>query len=61
MATDAKTLQASFHDVLNKLEKTKLEASVATFEDLFGYYLLPGVLLLTLEALLRAFVLRRFP
>jgi Ca-activated chloride channel family protein len=61
VATDAKTLQASFHDVLNKLEKTKLEASVATFEDLFGYYLLPGVLLLTAEALLRAIVLRRFP
>lgn len=61
VATDAKTLQASFHDVLNKLEKTKLEASVATFEDLFGYYLLPGVLLLTAEALLRALVLRRFP
>ncbi|MFZ5892238.1 MAG: VWA domain-containing protein [Myxococcota bacterium] len=61
VATDAKTLQASFHDVLNKLEKTKLEASVATFEDLFGYYLLPGVLLLTVELLLRALVLRRFP
>jgi Ca-activated chloride channel family protein len=61
VATDAKTLQASFHDVLNKLEKTKLEASVSTFEDLFGYYLLPGVLLLTAEALLRAIVLRRFP
>jgi Ca-activated chloride channel homolog len=61
VATDAKTLPASFHDVLNKLEKTKLEASIATFEDLFGYYLLPGVLLLTAEALLRALVLRRFP
>lgn len=61
VATDAKTLQASFHDVLNKLEKTKLEASVATFEDLFGYYLLPGVFLLAAEALLRSLVLRRFP
>jgi Ca-activated chloride channel family protein len=61
VATDARTLQASFHDVLNKLEKTKLEATTAHYEDLFGYFLLPGVLLLSIEALLRALVLRRFP
>jgi Ca-activated chloride channel family protein len=54
-------LRASFHDLLNKLEKTKLEASYASFEDLFGWLLLPGVLLLAGDALLRAFVLRRFP
>ncbi len=61
VASDAKTLQASFHDVLNKLEKTKLEAVATHYEDLFGYLLLPGVLLLSVEALLRALVLRRFP
>ncbi|HET9958122.1 MAG TPA: VWA domain-containing protein [Polyangiaceae bacterium] len=61
VATDVKSLQASFHDVLNRLEKTKLEASIAHYEDLFGYFLLPGVLLLSLEALLRSLVLRRFP
>jgi Ca-activated chloride channel homolog len=61
VASDAKTLQASFHDVLDKLEKTKLSASVAHFEDLYRYLLIPGVLLLALDALLRALVLRRFP
>jgi Ca-activated chloride channel family protein len=61
VATDAKSLQASFHDVLNKLEKTRLESTVAHYEDLFGYFLLPGVLLLSVEALLRALLLRRFP
>jgi Ca-activated chloride channel family protein len=61
VATDAKSLQASFHDVLNKLEKTRLEASIAHYEDLFGLFLLPGVLLLSSEALLRALLLRRFP
>jgi Ca-activated chloride channel family protein len=61
VATDVKSLQASFHDVLDKLEKTKLEASISHFEDLFGFFLLPGVLLLSAEALLRSFVLRRFP
>ena len=61
VATDARALQASFHDVLDKLEKTRFEASIATFEDLFRFFLLPGVLLLALDALLRALLLRRFP
>jgi Ca-activated chloride channel family protein len=61
VATDAKGLQASFHDVLDKLEKTKLSASVAHFEDLYRFLLVPGVLLLALDAVLRALVLRRFP
>lgn len=61
VASDATSLQASFHDVLDKLEKTQFEASVATYQDLFGSFLLPGVLLLALDALLRSVVLRRFP
>jgi Ca-activated chloride channel family protein len=61
VATDARVLQASLHDVLDRLEKTKFEAHVATFEDLYRYLLLPGVLLLALDALGRALVLRRFP
>ncbi len=61
VATDAKALQASFHDVLDKLEKTKLSASTAHYEELYRFLLLPGVLLLALDAMLRALVLRRFP
>ena len=61
VATDAKALQASFHDVLDKLEKTKFEANIANYEDLFAFLLLPGVLLLACDAALRALVLRRFP
>jgi Ca-activated chloride channel family protein len=61
VATDATALRAGFHDVLNKLEKTKFESSVATFEELYRFLLLPAVLLLALDALLRALLLRRFP
>jgi Ca-activated chloride channel family protein len=61
IATDAKALQASLHDVLDQLEKTKFESSIASYEDLYRYLLLPGVLLAAIDALLRAFVLRRFP
>jgi Ca-activated chloride channel family protein len=61
VASDARGLQASLHDVLDKLEKTKFEGHVATFEDLYRYLLLPGVLLLALDAALRALILRRFP
>jgi Ca-activated chloride channel family protein len=61
VATDARALEASLHDVLNQLEKTKFESTVASFEDLYRYLLLPGVLFVAVEALLRAFVFRRFP
>jgi Ca-activated chloride channel homolog len=61
VATDASALQASFHDVLDKLEKSRFEGSVARFEELFPLVLLPAALLLAIEALLRALVLRRFP
>jgi Ca-activated chloride channel family protein len=61
VATDATALRASLHDVLNKLEKTKFESSVAHYEDLYRFLLLPGVLLLALDALVRSLLLRRFP
>jgi Ca-activated chloride channel family protein len=61
VATDALALQASLHDVLNQLEKTKFESTIASFEDLYRYLLLPGVVLVAIEALLRSLVLRRFP
>jgi Ca-activated chloride channel homolog len=61
VATDARSLQASFHDVLNRLEKSKLSAATAHFEELYRFLLLPGVLLIALDAVLRSLVLRRFP
>jgi Ca-activated chloride channel homolog len=61
VATDAKGLSESMHEVLNHLEKTRFEASLASFEDLFPLVLLPAVLLIALDALIRAWALRRFP
>jgi len=61
VATDAAALRASLHDVLNKLEKTKFESSVAHYEDLYRFLLLPGVLLMACDALIRSLLLRRFP
>jgi len=61
VATDAKALAESMHKVLDELEKTRFEASRASFEDLFPFLLLPGVVLVALDALLRAWLLRRFP
>lgn len=61
VASDAAALRASLHDVLDRLERTQFEGTTATFEDLYRYLLLPGVLLIALEAALAALVLRRFP
>lgn len=61
IATDAKDLSDSMHAVLDALEKTRFEASSASYEDLFPFLLVPGVVLVGLDALLRALLLRRFP
>ena len=61
VANDKKGLELSMHQILDKLEKTRFEASAATMEDLFPFLLLPAVALLALEALLRVFIVRRFP
>jgi Ca-activated chloride channel family protein len=61
IATDGKALADSMHAVLDSLERTRFEASIASFEDLFPFLLVPGVALVALDALLRAWLLRRFP
>lgn len=61
IATDGKALADSMHKVLDSLEKTNFEASIGSFEDLFQLLLIPGVFLIGLDALLRAWLLRRFP
>jgi Ca-activated chloride channel family protein len=61
IATDAKGLRDSMHAILDRLEKTEFEASIAHHEELFALLLVPGVVLIGLEALLRAWLLRRFP
>jgi Ca-activated chloride channel family protein len=61
VANDKKGLELSMHQILDKLEKTRFEAQAATMEDLFPFLLLPAVMLLALEALIRVFIVRRFP
>lgn len=61
IATDGKALAESMHKVLDSLEKTNFEASIGSFEDLFQLLLIPGVLLVGLDAILRGWLLRRFP
>jgi Ca-activated chloride channel family protein len=61
IATDGKALADSMHAVLDHLERTRFEASISSFEDLFPFLLVPGVALVALDALLRAWLLRRFP
>jgi Ca-activated chloride channel homolog len=61
VATDLKQLANSMHSVLDQLEKTRFEAPRSSFEDLFQLLLIPGVILVGLDVLLRALLLRRFP
>jgi Ca-activated chloride channel family protein len=61
IATDKKGLEESMHAILNRLEKTRFEAQAATMEDLFPFLLVPAVLLIALEGLVRILLIRRFP
>lgn len=61
VATDKKGLTRSMHSILDKLEKTRFEAQAATMEDLFPFFVVPAVMLLAIEALVRIFLVRRFP
>ena len=61
VANDKKGLEQSMHQILDKLEKTRFESQVATMEDLFPFLLVPAVVLLALEVLVRMFIVRRFP
>ncbi len=61
IATDKKSLEESVHRILDKLEKTRFEQQSATMEDLFSLLLFPAVALIALEALVRLFIVRRFP
>ena len=61
VATDRKALEASMHAILDRLEKTSFQASAARVEELFPRLLVPAVLLVLLDVLLRVLVLRRAP
>jgi Ca-activated chloride channel homolog len=61
VATDRTGLEQSMHQILDHLEKTRFEQQAAQMEDLFPFLLIPGVLLLALEAIVRLLVVRRFP
>jgi Ca-activated chloride channel homolog len=61
VATDKRGLAKSMHAILDQLEKTRFESQAATMEDLFPFLLVPAVLLIALEGLVRVLVIRRFP
>ncbi len=61
VATDKAALEQSMHSILDRLEKTRFSAQSSTLEDLFPLLLLPFAALVALEAMLRVFVLRRYP
>jgi Ca-activated chloride channel homolog len=61
IATDGRALADSMHSILDRLEKTTFEAPRQSFQELFPWFLVPGVMLIGLEILLRVLLLRRFP
>lgn len=61
IASDAASLSRSMHTILDGLERTTLESGIASYHELFPSLVLSAALLLLLEIMLRAFLLRRSP
>ncbi|MBU1899784.1 VWA domain-containing protein [Myxococcota bacterium] len=61
-AGDRDKLAHDFHDILDTFDKSRLvDYAAAERAELFGWFLIPGLLLLLLEVLLSQTILRRFP
>jgi len=61
IATQTEELRSSMHAILDRLTKTKFEAASGDLVERFPLLLVPGVVLVLLEALVRVAVVRRFP
>jgi Ca-activated chloride channel family protein len=60
-ASDRESLEKSFHTVLDRLERSDIEDAGRVYGELLAAFLGPALVLLALELLLGAFVLRRWP
>jgi Ca-activated chloride channel family protein len=60
-ATDREGLERSFHQILDRLERSEIEDTGRVYGELFPAFLWPAVALLVLEMLAGALVLRRWP
>lgn len=59
--SDREGLERSFHTILDRLERSEIEDAGRIYGELFGLFLAPALVLLFLELLLDALVLRRWP
>jgi Ca-activated chloride channel family protein len=59
--TDARGLRDSFHQILDRLDRSKIADAGVLFAEAFPSFLAPALVLVALEVLLRYTRLRRFP
>jgi Ca-activated chloride channel family protein len=60
-ATDRKSLEDSFHSILDALEKTRISDVGVVYAETFPRFLIPALLLLLLEILFRFTISRKSP
>jgi len=59
--TDREGLERSFHQILDRLERSEIEDAGRVYGELFPSFLWPAFALLALELAMAGFVLRRWP
>lgn len=61
IAEDRKSLEDSFHAILDALEKTRISDVGVVYAEIYGRFLLPAILLFLIEILLRFTIARKSP
>ena len=59
--SDRQGLERSFHQILDRLERSEMEDTGRVFGELYAAFLWPALALLLFELLMRSLVLRRWP
>jgi Ca-activated chloride channel homolog len=60
-ATDRAGLERSFHQILDRLERSEIEDAGTVYGELYAACLWPAIALLVLELLMNTLVFRRWP
>jgi Ca-activated chloride channel family protein len=61
VATDRAGLERSFHQILDRLERSEIEDVGRVYGELYGAFMWPAIALLLLELVMGTLVLRRWP
>ena len=59
--TDRRSLESSFHTILDRLERSEIEDLGRTYGEVYPAFVGPAIILLVLELMFATLIVRRWP